>query len=172
MRVKKNNKPIIFCIIVVVIIIIIVIVKMVSNNKKVDYSKLSDEELDIIVANKIQDINKIDLSNLNERERMEYYVSEFITAIENKNYETAYQMLNDDFKNHYFPNYSDFEEYAKNKFPSNIALNHTNIERNGDIYVLWVTVANQLAGKKSGMDINFVIKENDLNDFELSFSVK
>ncbi len=171
MRIKKNNKPIILCIIIVIIIIILVIVKSVSNKNKIDYSKLSDEELDLVVANKIQEINKIDLSSLNERERMEYYVSEFITAIENKNYETAYQMLYSDFKENYFPNYSDFEEYAENKFPSNIALNHTNIERNGDVYILWVTVANPLAGKSSGMEINFVIKENDLNDFELSFSV-
>lgn len=171
MRVKKNNTPIKIGIVVVIVIIFLIVLKVVSNKNKVDYSKLSDEELKVVVANKIDDINKNELGNLGERDRIEYYLSEFITAIENKNYETAYQMLYDEFKEKYFPSISDFEEYAKTKFPSMISLEHTNIERNGDTYILWITLSNPLAGKKSQKEMNFVIRENGLNDFELSFSV-
>ena len=171
MRIKKNNTPIKIGIAVVIVIVFLIVLKVVSNKNKVDYSKLSDEELKVVVANKIDDINKNELGNLGERDRIEYYLSEFITAIENKNYETAYQMLYGEFKEKYFPSISDFEEYAKTKFPSMISLEHTNIERNGDTYILWITLSNPLAGKKSQKEMNFVIRENGLNDFELSFSV-
>ena len=57
------------------------------------------------------------------------------------------------------------------KFPKMISLEHTNIERNGDVYVLWVTLNDPLASKDSGVEMNFVIQENALNDFVISFTV-
>ena len=132
---------------------------------------MTDEEIDAAINEKIDNMNLSKLSEMNERSRMEYYVSEFISAIEAENYEAAYQMLYSDFKDKYFPSISDFESYAKGKFPSMISFDYTNIERNGDIYVMWVTIANPLAGKNSGSEMNFVLREYGLNDFALSFSV-
>mgnify|MGYP007038285492 CR=1 FL=1 len=52
-----------------------------------------------------------------------------------------------------------------------ISMDYVNIERNGNVYVLWVTLSNPISGKKSEKDLNFVVRENELNDFDLSFSV-
>ena len=165
---KKNNKLLIFGIVVV---IILAIIAFATREKKVDYSKLNDEELAIAIQDKIDNINKIDLSQMGERDRMEYYVSTFIDAVENGNYEEAYEMLYSDFRENYFPTLSSFEEYIKTKFPKMMSLDHSNIERNGDVYVLWVTLYDPLASKDAGKEINFVIQENDLNDFVMSFSI-
>jgi len=171
MRIRKSNKPIVFAVIILLIIIILIVIQNSSKRKKVNYADLSKEELETAVNEKIDKINKIDLSKLNERERAEYYVSTFVASIENKNYETAYEMLYDEFKNNYFPSITDFEEYAKNKFPSMISLDYTNIERNDNIYILWITLSNPLVGKKADKQMNFVVRENDLNDFDISFSI-
>jgi len=77
----------------------------------------------------------------------------------------------DKFKTNYFPTLSSFEEYAKTKFPRMISLQHNNFERNGDYYILFITMSNLLGSKNDQIEINFVVKENDLNDFVLSFSV-
>ena len=53
-----------------------------------------------------------------------------------------------------------------------MSLEHTNLERNGEIYVAWVTVYDLMKSKSEGIELNFVIKENELNDFELSFSAE
>ena len=171
MRVKSSKIPMIIGIVIIAFIIITVVVQTVNDKKKVDYSKMTDEEIEAVIDEKINDMNQSDLSEMGERDRMEHYVSSFITSIENKEYEAAYLMLNEEFRKNYFPNISDFENYAKSKFPSMISLNHTNFERNGDLYIMWVTLANPLAGKSSDKEINFVVKENGLNNFELSFSV-
>lgn len=172
MKKKKDNKLIIFGVIIVVILAIIAYNTSVSNKSKgIDYDEMTDEEVAIAVQEKIDNIEKIDLSELGERDRMEYYVSSFVEAIENEEYEDAYEMLYDDFKSNYFPTLASFEEYAKSKFPSMISLEHTNIERNGDVYVLWVTMYSSLGSKDSGIEINFVVQENDLNDFVMSFTV-
>ena len=171
MRIRKSKMPIIIGCVVLVLIILILILQAIKNRDVSNYDNMTDEEINIAIQEKVDNINMNKLASLGERDRMEYYVSEFISAIENENYEVAYKMLYDDFKENYFPTISDFENYARSKFPSMISLEHTNIERNGDVYVLWVTLANPLAGKSSGKEMNFVVKENDLNDFDLSFTV-
>ena len=52
-------------------------------------------------------------------------------------------------------------------------LDFTNIERNGNTYVMWVTITDVLNGKRdSGIAYNFVIEEIDINDINMAFSVK
>lgn len=171
MKLKKDNKLIIFGIIVVIILAIIAFVTRERDNA-IPYDSMNDEEISKAIEEKISNIEKKELSEKGERDRIEYYLSSFINEIENENYEEAYSMLYDDFKKNYFPTIEQFEEYANTKFPSMFALDYTNIERNGNTYVLWVNMGDPLAGKDSVVEMNFVIRENDLNDFDISFSVK
>lgn len=165
----SSNKLIIFGIILIVILGLIAY--NVKKSKEVDYANMTQEEFVAATQEKINTIAKKDLSGLGERDRMEYYVSTFMTAIENGNYENAYGMLYDDFKTNYFSTLESFQTYAQTKFPKMVSLNHTNIERIGDIYVLWVELSSSLSSKDSAIEMKFVVKENDLNDFVLSFSV-
>jgi hypothetical protein len=169
MRRKKSKIPIVIGAAVVVVVGAVVINS--NKSKKVDYSSMSDEELQVAVQEKIDEMEVNNLAGMGERDRMEYYVSSFVKAVENGEYEDAYNMLYEDFRKNYFPTLSSFEEYAKSKFPTMFSLEHTNFERNGDLYVLWVTLSNPLGSKDSGIEMNFVVQENDLNDFVMSFTV-
>ena len=113
------------------------------------------------------------LVNMKERDRMEYYVSHFITNCEKGRYDLAYETLGTEFKNNYFATEIEFENYAKSKFPSMADVSFTNIERNNNVYVLWVTITDAINGTKdSGIEYNFVVEEKDINDIQLAFSVK
>lgn len=169
MRKKKSNMSTIIAVASIVVVIAIII--SLSRPKTVNYDDMTEEELQIAVQNKIDNMKVSELAGKGERERMEYYVKSFIDAVENKNYEDAYDMLYDDFKNNFFPTLDEFEKYAKNTFPTLCNLEYTNIERNGDVYVLWITLSDTLAGKDSAVEMNFVVQENDLNDFVMSFTV-
>lgn len=166
---RKNNNKIIWIILIGILLLLVIIYNFKQN--KVNYNDLTEEEIRETVNNEVKEMQTSRLSSMTERDRMEYYVSKFIKAIENKSYETAYNMLYDEFKENYFPTLSSFEEYVKMKFPREISLQHENIERNGEYYVLFVKMSNMLGSKNEGIDMNFVVKENDLNDFVLSFSV-
>lgn len=172
MKMKQNNKPLVVVLGILIILIIVTIIgNKRKNSKTIDYSKMTDEEISESIQEEMNELTLKKLGDMGERDRMEYYVSSFINAVENKQYDEAYDMLYDDFKKNYFPLYTNFEEYAKTTFPSTISIEHTNIERNGSVYVLWVKIADPLAGKSSEKEINFVVQENNLNDFVLSFSV-
>lgn len=169
MRKKDRTLPILIGVAVVVVIAGLVITK--NSNKEPDYSKMTEEEQITAINEKIDKIEITELSDMTERERMERYVGKFLEAVRNEKYESAYGMLYSDFKERYFQTLEDFEDYAKTKFSSRVSVEYTNIERNGDIYVLWVNINNPLKSKSETREINFVIQEKALDDFVLSFSV-
>ena len=111
------------------------------------------------------------LSNMKERDRMEYYITTFLNYAEDGNYSKAYNMLYENFKAKYFPTDLKFEEYAKTHFISMEDKEFTNIERQDNTYYMWVTIKDVLNGKKDdpGVEYTFVIRENSLNDIDLSF---
>lgn len=166
---KLKKKRVIIFSVILIIVILIGIISFSFRNKK-DKVQIDKD----VVANE-KDEQQIILStveNMNERNRMEYYFSVFINYLEDEDYEKAYNLLYDEFKKNYFPTLKDFEEYAKKTFPKMINVEHENLERNGDVYVLWIYISDLVnGGPNDKKAMNVVIKENDLNDFVMSFSV-
>lgn len=174
---KKRNsfKKYLVLMIFVLVIILIYFVNMLLALKEDNNKENSDINVIIDVENIVKNENQEELNRLkqmSERNRIEYYVSQFIKDVENGNFEEAYSVLNNDFKKNYFSTIKDFKEYSEKKFTKMVDVDYTNFERNGTIYIIWLTLTDAINGDKdSGQEMNFVVKENDFNDFELSFSV-
>lgn len=179
---KKNEKSKILLAIIILLIVLIILVSIQGLIKEKEQQELNT--YNIVISNGIvetdanyEEIAKNTLTEklqgMGERDRMETYISNFINLVETKKYEEAYSLLYDEFKANYFPTAGQFQSYAEKYFPTMASLNFTNIERNGDVYVLWVTITDLINGKKdeAGTEYNFVIKENNVNDIDLSFSV-
>lgn len=113
----------------------------------------------------------IDLKSMGEADRMITYCNDFLSLIESQQYEEAYNILYDDFKKNYFPTLDSFTEYVKNLYPTFIQTEFTNIERQGDYYILYVKVKDYVYNKKKTVAQRFVIHENNFNDFEISFQI-
>ena len=182
---KKESLKYIFLFMLTVILMlgcIILIVKIISPkmNKNV-IGNFQDEQQVIEPEEELS--NEDEIKNMSETSRMKRYVGIFFENIEEGNYEQAYNVLNKDFKSTYFPTLDEFKEYAKKYFDfSTIGVTYENIERlgnnkTGNMYVLWLTIENLLELKKTEEDYqntprtNFVIIENDYNNYEMSFSV-
>lgn len=172
MRKKEDNRWITVGIIVIILLALIAFSTR-EKEEVIDYDEMTNEEIKLVIDNRVSNLKVIELSEKNETERMQYYVGEFAGAIEEKKYEDAYDMLYEEFRKNYFPTLESFETHVKTKFPAYMTLKHTNCERNGDVYVLWTTITDILAvDNTSSIEMNFVVKEYELNDFVLSFSVK
>lgn len=129
-------------------------------------------------TNKTEDENKEEneeIKTLSESNRMKRYIGNFFDDIEEGNYQKVYNILNEKYKRDYFPHIEEFQEYVDKNFKNNmLGVTYDNIERwgnnkTGNMYVIWVTVADMVKGK---IKTNFVIIENNYNDYEMSFSVK
>lgn len=127
----------------------------VSNNVQTN-QKSEEEQL------------KESLKNMTERDRMEYYFSEYARYIQKGEYESAYNLLYPEFRDKYFPTVAEFEKYVKQLYPKNMTFSYNNIDRQGYIYVLDISIID-VNNKENNKSHRVVIIENDFNNFELSF---
>ena len=168
MKQRENKKAIailVIAIAVIIVILSIVLSVLKSKNKEVDQAKLE---------NKIEQVSNdtmvAKLADMTEMQRVKTYLADFIEKIEKKDYDAAYEILYSDFKENYFRTLTEFEAYCKEFFPVIFNVENKNMERLNNIYVLEVTIKDLVKINKE-FDIYFVIRENALNDYDLSFSV-
>lgn len=132
-------------------------------------SQIATNNTDTTEDNEIKD----EIKTLSESNRMKRYIGTFFDNIEQGKYQEAYNKLNEDYKNTYFPNLQEFTEYVDENFKSKmLGVTYDNIERlannkTGNMYVMQITVAD---AKKGKVQTDFVIIEKDYNDYEMSFS--
>lgn len=182
---KNNNIKYIVAIILIAIIMIINLIVIIRLTKK---PKSADQANNSISSESNNDDTEEDsesredeVKSLPETLRIKRYIGFFLEDIENGDYQSAYDVLNEDFKKTYFTNLDEFKEYADKNFNSSImTLTYDNVERlgnskTGNMYVVWVTISNMFQSKlKDGEELpqtNFVVIEYDYNKYEMSFSV-
>lgn len=168
---QKMNKKIVAIIVVLILVVVVVLAILISKRKN---SPKTPEEFAQIEIKYQEDRNeqiKKSLYEKSEQERVQFYCSSFFKLISSKNYEEAYKLLNSDYKENYFPTLTNFKKYFEDYFPLNIALDYKNFERLGDIYILTVNVKDTVNGSYGhNFTMYVVIKENAVNEYELSFS--
>ena len=188
---KKHRKLDIIAIVLTIILLMTICVnvcvyiyKIISplvQNKRVqkEYEELikqRDEQLANIRKTKTEEAKKAkelaEVKKMEEKKRITYYFSKYITYLEEKNYEKAYNLLYEDYKNNYSPTLEDFEKYAKERYPDFMRIEHTYMSRQGDYYILTVDIYNLLTNEIIEKEQKYVIKEKDFLDYVLSFQVR
>lgn len=170
---KKSNKIlyaiVIFMVILILLTIILLVVSKSQKGPEISEGQGTQEQTEDLENQAI--IAK--LQGMTERERMEFYLKMFLDFIENGEYEEAYALLYPQFKEDYFSTLEEFVGYVQKTFSDFAVIEYENIERNGDVYVLWVDISDAVNGKPGEKkEMNFVIKENGFNDFVMSFSAE
>lgn len=170
---KKQKRRLLIAIVVTVVILIVLIVAIVVS-KKVNSAPKTAAEIAAAedkYKQEKKEAEKAKLSEMSEFERMDFYCGQFFGLADDGDYEEAYKLLNSDYKENFFPTLKNFEKYFEDYFPSRFSLVSENIERLGEIYVLKVHVKDAVNGQYGhNFTMYVVLKENALNEFEISFS--
>ena len=166
MKKKLNKKSIAILVIAIVIVILIIVLAILEGKNR----GKNTAELEQQIQQSSLDTKISKLAQMTEMERIKTYLSEFIGKIEDKKYDEAYEALYSEFKDRYFRSQLDFENYCKEYFPVMFDVQNQNMERVNNIYVLETTIRD-LVNSSSKINLYFVIRENGLNDYEISFSV-
>lgn len=183
---RKNDRNLyifIFLVVVLVVLIAFSVVALSNRGKRkkdgaiaVNSQAENDEDYEEIPEDE-------EIRTLRESDRMKRYIGIFFDRLEDKDYQSAYDVLNSEFKASYFPTLDDFKQYADKNFNTSImSVTYDNIERlgnnkTGNLYVMWLTISNIFQRKieDDGDKLEqtyFVILEKDYNNYEMSFSVK
>lgn len=168
---NKILKGILIAITILIIIAVVIIIQINRNIPNNDNNNIiSEEEASTHIKNEIETTKKEILSDKTEATRIKNYIGQFYTQIDIKEYNNAYNMLFDSFKENYFKTEIEFEEYVKSKYPKKLILNHTKLDREGKYYIATVEVIDAL-NTQNKFTQRIVVEETELNKFNISFQV-
>ena len=174
-----NKKlKIILVIIGILILIVLNLLVYINAHTQNENTNTTQNVINTIVEHNIateeetEQSRKEMLNSYPEATRMKVYVGQYISAIDSKDYETAYNLLYENFRNTYFKTLEDFQNYAEQKYPDEIVVEYLNMEREGTMYIVTISITDPLNRDTPAIQQNIVIQENDLNDFVLSFNVE
>ena len=189
MKRKKKLDIIAIMLTIVLLILIGVNISLLSNKllAPVYANNKVKKEYEEIIAKRNEEIKKItdkktdvemaetelkEVKKMKEKQRMQYYFSKYITYIEEKNYEKAYNLLYEEYRNNYFPTLEEFEKYVKQKYPDFMSVEYNDMSRQGEYYIQTVNIYNLLTNEIIEKEQKYIIKENNFLDYVLSFQVR
>lgn len=112
-------------------------------------------------------------SKLSETNKVVTNLDEFVSMINNKDFEHAYNKLYQEFKNNYFSTKEKFKKYmTMNYYDYNIlsVMSITQSETNG-VYICETTLKNGTGGNVETKEFSIIMDLLDENDYILSFTV-
>lgn len=172
---NKNIKLKDIILILIVLVMILINICLFINILKTNTINISKSESKIKNENSeendvTEDEVALDkLKKSGERDRMEIYFAKFISYIEEKEYQSAYNILHPEFRDTYFKTLDEFKKYVDKTYPELVAFSYNDIERQGYIYVLILDILDLKNNTKKSQRV--VIQENNFNDFVISFQV-
>jgi len=115
----------------------------------------------------------------NDQEKVVLNINKITTALNAGDYKYVYDKLADSFKNNYFKNQEDFEEYWKNHLYKKFVVNYLDFAEEGNLYTYKIRITKEYEegeslpeGKNSPSEnLNIVMQLKEGTDFVMSFSV-
>lgn len=108
-----------------------------------------------------------------DRDRGILNIDKFFKMINMQDFESAYSVLDDNFKQNYFKTQADFENYMKNKTFRYNKVNYKEYSNKiTNLYTYKVTLTDITEEKQGEVEFNIVMKLLEGTDFVMSFEVK
>ena len=114
-------------------------------------------------------LNALEYSKKTNEEKAEYNVQRFINFINFKNYDGAYNLLNEQFRNNNFATIEQFREYFENNFFARNKIDNITVETIDDLYTVSVDITDLDYNSDNKVSKTFIIKLQD-KTCELSFN--
>ena len=173
MKENKKTKSLSIFIIILIILAIAIIAMLVYNIITKDNE--GDKKVIDTITGEVISGEKLELYSMDEAERIKYYFNVYLDYLENKEYEKAYDMLDDKFKNNYFNTIDTYIQYVNNKYSPIISVTYDDMIRMGNYYILDITFLDLFSSTDENMVgelQKFVIYETDYNEYKISFQAE
>lgn len=125
--------------------------------------------LDTYTINQPEFIEKYDSAS--DVEKAGYDIDKFMTAINAKDYNYAYNHLAQTFKQNNFPTIDSFRTYIQNNFYARNEFEITNGTKEGNYYVYTVNILNAEQENSGLKQKNFIVNVKEDREYELSFNI-
>ena len=104
-----------------------------------------------------------------DQRKVAYNTNKWIQMLNNRDYENAYNLLNETFKNTNWNSVEEFKTFIKQKYPSYYEIEHSQYQAYGANHTQTITLKDIEKQGQKNMTIIIKLKEN--MDFEMSFNI-
>lgn len=107
----------------------------------------------------------------NEQQKTQMNINKWIQMLNNRDYKSAYDVLDSTFRENTFKNLETFEKYMRIKYPLYYSTQFIAYNRNGDLHVVTVNLADVTGKKKEVPKLDFVMKLEEDYKYFMSFDI-
>lgn len=124
--------------------------------------------LDTYTTNLPQFIERYNTAS--EGEKVGLNIEKFINALNEKDYQFSYNVLDETFKANNMPNLNEFENYVRNNFFEKNSIEHLSAEREGDYIIYKTRLTDKNLRNQDIKNFTIIMKLLENTDFVMSFS--
>lgn len=106
-----------------------------------------------------------------DRKKVEYNINKWIQMLNNKDYENAYNLLNETFKNKNWNSLEEFRTYMEGNYPINYKIEYNDYQVYGTSHAQKIILKDAEGKNKEQKDITIIMKLNENMNFEMSFNI-
>lgn len=121
-----------------------------------------------ITTDKFKDTYK----TASDAEKVHMNIDKFIQMINRQDYRTSYNYISEGFKNNYFSNQNEFEQFLKDKFFLYNEIKINKLEQQSDLYICNIEITDLTKQNEEIKNISIIMKLNEETDFEMSFIIE
>lgn len=106
-----------------------------------------------------------------DRDKVILNIDKFFRMINLLDYESAYNLLNQNFKNKNFKTQSEFEKYINNNLFANNSVSYESYSREGSTNMYKLKITDTTGKNKEEIEFKIIMQLKEGTDFEMSFSM-
>lgn len=105
------------------------------------------------------------------KEKVLLNINKWIQMLNNRDYSSAYKVLDETFRNNNFGNEDKFEEYMREKYPLHYSITFNEYNEENDVSIVAITLKDITNKDSTTKDLKIIMKLNENYDFVMSFEI-
>ena len=103
------------------------------------------------------------------KEKVLLNINNWIQMLNNRDYSSAYKVLDETYRNNNFGNEDKFEEYMRENYPLHYSITYNEYNEENDVSIVSLTLKDITNKESTTKDLKIIMKLNDNYDFVMSF---
>ena len=108
----------------------------------------------------------------NEEYKVAMNVDKWVQMLNNRDYKTAFSVLDETFRNNNWGSEEAFEQYMRENFPLHYEVEYTTYSNEGSTYVQQINLTDITGETEGTISLNIIMQLKDNYEFVMSFSVQ
>lgn len=109
--------------------------------------------------------------SVNNQQKVAMNIEKWIQMLNSRDYNNAYNVLDEEFRKNNWKTEGEFEEYIKNKMPLHYSIKYTTYSNDKSVYVQTIELTDVTGEVKEEIVLNIIMVLEDKYDFIMSFSI-